>query len=247
MSGATASFSGTGVTVNSTTFVSASQLTANITISSTAPTGARDVTVTNPDQGTGTCTGCFTVNGGPTVTSTNPASRGQGATNQTITVNGTGFANGANATFSGSGITVNSTTFVSATQLTANITISAGAPTGTARDVTVTNPDQGTGTCTGCFTVNAGPTITFPTSSSQKVVANGTSTTFTITGTNFVSGATVSISGGFTVNTLTFVDSSHLSVNVTANNGGGARGSYNLTVKNPDGGSATSVNSMVNQ
>jgi hypothetical protein len=131
-------------------------------------------------------------------------------------------------------------------QLTANITVASGATTG-ARDVTVTNPDLGTGSCTGCFTVNAGPTITFPTSSSQKVVANGTTTSFTVTGTNFVSGATVSISGGFNVNSVTFVNSSSLSVNVTARNGGGARGTYNLTVKNPDGGSATSANSMVNQ
>ena len=71
-------------------------------------------------------------------------SRGQDAVNQNITINGTGFLSGAVASFSGTGITVNSTTFNSATKVTANIDIAAGATTG-ARDVTVTNPDTGTG------------------------------------------------------------------------------------------------------
>jgi len=38
------------ITVNSCTFNSATQLTANITISSTATVGTRNVTVTNPDN-----------------------------------------------------------------------------------------------------------------------------------------------------------------------------------------------------
>ena len=59
-------------------------------------------------------------------------------------------------TFSGSGITVHSTTFGSATSLTANVTIDAGAATG-ARDITVTNPDTGTGTGTGVFSVSDTP------------------------------------------------------------------------------------------
>ncbi len=46
LSGAVASFSGTGVTVNSTTFVSSTQLTANISLTGAA-TGLRNVTVTN--------------------------------------------------------------------------------------------------------------------------------------------------------------------------------------------------------
>jgi hypothetical protein len=138
------------------------------------------VTVTNPDTQSGTGTGVFTVNAGPTVTSTTPNSAVQGATNLNVTVTGTNFVTGATANF-GTGITVNSTTFVSATSLTANITISAVATTG-ARNVTVTNPDQGAGTGTGVFTVTAGantdPAIT---SSGVSPVTGDTVTTYTFT------------------------------------------------------------------
>ena len=159
ISGAIASFSGTGVTVNSTTFVSATKLTASVTIAANAATGARGLTVTNPDTGAVTSAGIFTVNAKPTVTSTTAG--GLGATNLNVTINGTGFASGAGlaAAFSGTGITVNSTTYVSAIKLTANVSIASNAASGT-RDVTVTNGDSGVGTGTGVFTVNAAPAIT---------------------------------------------------------------------------------------
>jgi hypothetical protein len=234
-SGATASFSGTGITVNSTTFVSASQLTANITIASNAATGARGVTVTNPDAGTGTGTGSFTVNAAPTVASTSPSSRGQGATSQSIIIKGSGFVSGATASF-GTGITVNSTTFVSATELSANIMVESGAATG-ARTVTVTNPDAGVGSLASAFTVNAGPAVgsTSPSSRSQ----GATSQSITIKGSGFVSGATSSFSGtGITVNSTTFKSSTELTANITIATGA-TTGSRDVTVTNPDAGIAT--------
>jgi prepilin-type N-terminal cleavage/methylation domain-containing protein len=157
----TVSFSGTGIAVNSTNFVNAAQLTASVTISGTAATGLRDVTViNNGDSQQGVCTGCFAVNPKPTITSLAPTSAMQGAANLNVTVNGTNFITGANASFSGTGIVVNSTTFVNATRLTANITISGSAPIG-ARDIIITNGDQGVGTRTTAFTVTAAPlTIT---------------------------------------------------------------------------------------
>jgi len=57
---ATCSF-GAGITVNSCTFNSATQLTANITISSTATVGTRNVTVTNPDNQSSTLPNGFSV------------------------------------------------------------------------------------------------------------------------------------------------------------------------------------------
>jgi LmbE family N-acetylglucosaminyl deacetylase len=153
LNGAVATFSNPGITVNSTTFNSATQLIANVSVAPGASTGPADVTVTNPDGSTTTASGAFTVNAAPTVTSTSPSALGQGTANQNVTINGTNFEPGATASF-GAGITVNSTTFNSATQLTANITIAAGASLG-ARDVTVTNPDAGVGTGKGIFTVNA--------------------------------------------------------------------------------------------
>lgn len=91
----------------------------------------------------------------PTVTSVSPSSAGQGATNDNLTVTGTGFISGGPlaTAFSGTGITVNSTTFVNATTLTVNVTISGSAATGP-RSVTVTNGDGGVGTSGSIFTVN---------------------------------------------------------------------------------------------
>jgi hypothetical protein len=236
VSGATVSFSGTGITVNSVTFNSATSLTANISIISTATTGLRSVTVTNPDAGTRTVTGAFTVNAGPNPTSVTPNSGPQGAGPGNATLAGTGFVNGATVSFSGTGFTVNSVTFVSSTQLTVNGTIAQNAPTG-ARDVTVTNPDGGTRTCVGCFTVTAGPK---PTSVSPSSGARGvTGLSLTITGSNFQSGATPFFSGtGITVNSVTFVSSTQLTANITiASNA--ATGARNVSVFNPDGGVGT--------
>jgi hypothetical protein len=62
----------------------------------------------------------------------------------------------------------------------------------------------------------------------------------TVVGTNVVNGATVSFnSNKITVNTVTFTDSSHLSVNITIANGGGATGFYTVTVTNPDAGTGS--------
>jgi len=59
--GATVVFSGTGITVNSVSVASCTSATANVSIASSATTGARDITVRNVDQSTGTGTGIFTV------------------------------------------------------------------------------------------------------------------------------------------------------------------------------------------
>ena len=88
----------------------------------------------------------------PAVTSLGTTSGGLGQT-LNVTINGAEFTSGAGLSSNfGAGITVNSTTFVNATQLTANITISGGAALG-ARNVVVTNPDGQTGTLTSGFTV----------------------------------------------------------------------------------------------
>jgi hypothetical protein len=235
-SGASVSISGTGVKVNSTSFVSATQLTASITVESGAATGARTVTVTNPDTTSASLSSGFTVNGKPTVTSTSPSSRGQGATSQNVAVKGTNFQSGANVSFSGTGITVNSTSFVSATEVTANITIAANASTG-ARTVTVTNPDTTSASLSSGFTVNAAPTVesTSPSSRGQGAASQ----TISIKGKGFVSGASVSFSGaGITVNSTTFSSSTELKANITIE-AGAATGARSVTVTNLDAGSNT--------
>ncbi|HTA06458.1 MAG TPA: hypothetical protein VK774_08855, partial [Solirubrobacteraceae bacterium] len=213
LNGAAATFSGTGITVNSTTFKSSTELTANVSISASAVTGARNVTVTNTDSGTGTGTGVFNVDAPPNAESVSPGSRGQGASEQNLAIKGKNFASGAAVTFSGTGITVNSTTFKSSTELTANVSISSSASTGL-RSVTVTNADGGADTQTNVFSVTAAPTVTSTSPSSRCQGAS--SQTVTIKGSGFVSGAAASFSGsGITVNSTTFKSSTELRASVS--------------------------------
>jgi hypothetical protein len=60
--GATVTFSGSSITVNSVTRLSATQVRATITIAANATRNARNVSVINPDGGVATRTGGFTIN-----------------------------------------------------------------------------------------------------------------------------------------------------------------------------------------
>ena len=237
VSGATTAFSTNGITVNSTTFNSATSLTVNVSISGSATPGTRTITVTNGDGSTATSGSIFTVNAAPTVTAVSPTSRGEGATAQNLTVTGTGFQSGATTTFSGTCITVNSTIFVNATTLTVNVTIAGGATVGTST-ITVTNPDAGSATSGSIFTVNAAPTVTAVSPTSRD--AGAVSQSLTVTGTGFVSGATTSFSGSnITVNSTTFVNATTLTVNISISSGA-LVGTRAITVTNPDAGNGTS-------
>jgi len=88
----------------------------------------------------------------PDITSIDPESGQRGQTLD-VTINGADFVDGADADF-GAGITVNSTSFVNATELTAGITIAGGASLGL-RSVTVTNPDEQEDTLVDAFEVLA--------------------------------------------------------------------------------------------
>jgi hypothetical protein len=87
----------------------------------------------------------------PQVSSCSPAS-GDPNARITVEVHGSYFVNGASVDF-GNSIRIRSVNFVSANQLNVGIKIHKRAAAG-ARNVTVTNPDNQSGTKIGCFTVN---------------------------------------------------------------------------------------------
>lgn len=136
-SGATVEFSGTGITINSTTVDSDTQITLDISVSSTADTSSRHVTVTNPDGESYTLEDGFTVNATPTITNINPNQVAQGETVDMV-ITGTGFQDGLTVSFC-DGVTNNSTTVDSSTLITVNITVAETATLGPCQ-VTVTNP-----------------------------------------------------------------------------------------------------------
>lgn len=125
----------------STTFVSATQLTATVPSSLIAAGGNASVGVVNP-SGTNTASNTltFTVTNtaSPTISSLSPATASAGAAGFTLTVNGQGFISGASIRWNGSSLAT--TTFVSATQLTGSVPASLIASAGTA---TITVANQG--------------------------------------------------------------------------------------------------------
>lgn len=154
-----------------------------------------------------------------TVTSISP-SGGAPAGGTSVTITGTGFESGATVTIGGAAAT--SVSFVNSTTLTA---VTPSGAVGSA-DVAVTNPAATAGTLTGGYTYAAAPTVTgiSPASGSES---GGTSVT--ITGTGFVSGATVTI-GGAAATGVVFGSATAL----TATTPAGTVGAKNVVVTNPD-------------
>jgi prepilin-type N-terminal cleavage/methylation domain-containing protein len=92
--------------------------------------------------------------------------------------------------------------------------------------------------------VESTPTITGLDPSAIKA-SNNTAQSISINGTEFESGATVAIApAGLTVSGVTFVDGSRIDFTVIAPNS--RKGSYTVSVINPDGGAASGASLTVN-
>lgn len=229
---------GGGVLVNSTTFISDTQLQADVTISPSAVIGPHSVQVTNPDGGADVGLNLLDIlDRSPIVGSTNPAAVAQGDTAVDVDVFGQYFRTPPGVTVSGADVTVNSVTFVSggvSSQVTINVDVGALAATGF-RDITLTNPDGQSSTLVGALEVTAPPPVLNTidiTSGRRKETID-----VTLTGTEFQAGAAVSFGAGIGV---TAVDDTAIPTQLVATiaiAGNAAQGARNVIVTNPDGGS----------
>jgi hypothetical protein len=158
---------------------------STITAITPAGTGVVNVAVTNAAGLSGVLTGGFSYIPPPAVSGVSPNS-GALAGGTPVTITGTNFAAGATVTFGAA--TAANVTIVNST------TITATTPAGSAGAVTVavTNSNGLSGSLAGAFTYAAAPTITGVSPNSGST-AGGTAVT--ITGTNFVAGATVMFGG----------------------------------------------------
>ncbi len=149
---------GAGIEVNTCTYNSATQITANIDILANAVVGARDIVITDTDTQTATLPNGFTVIAGvalppPTLTGISPNSEFQGATNVSVTLAGTNFQPAPICNFdSDFGGTINTCTFVSPTQISVSLTIATTALLG-GHNVIVTNADGQSASLINGFTV----------------------------------------------------------------------------------------------
>lgn len=178
VSGATVNWNGTALT---TTFHSASELTAAVPASSVASVGNAQVNVTSGGVTSNSLT--FAVVAAPTISSVSPNTITAGSAAFTITVSGSGFASGAAVKWNGTALP---TSFVSSTQLTAAVPASDVASTGVDH-VTVTSGSSTSNSVN--VTVVAGPAIA--SLSPASTTAGGSAFTLTVQGTGFASGATV--------------------------------------------------------
>jgi hypothetical protein len=240
VAGAKVGVSGSGISSVVTTFVDSARLRATVAVGSAATTGPRSVTVTNPDAGVTVRSGALAVvDPAPaapvTITALSPRRLGQNASWRTVTVTGTGFLPTTVVSIGGTGVTVKSRTYVSATKLTLMVSVDPTASVGD-RAVTATNEDGGVSTLAAGFTVTSAPVIA---SLSPSVLPRGRTTTVVISGANFASGVSVTISGaGINSIATTRLDAVQLRVAVAVA-AGASTGARSVTVRNTDAGATT--------
>lgn len=119
-----------------TTYVSSTTLTATVTTSMTAIPATHSITVATPGFATTPAQSVAVGNPTPTLTSLSPSSAVAGGAGFTLTVTGTGFVSGSAVDWNGTALT---TTYVSATTLTATVPAGDIAAAGT-DSITVVNP-----------------------------------------------------------------------------------------------------------
>jgi hypothetical protein len=200
-SGAAVQWNGSSLTTN---FVGGTQLTASVAANLIASGGTASVTVS---LGGVTSNGAsFTINPPPVITSLSPGSATAGGPAFTLTVNGTGFVSGAVVQWNGSPLT---TTFVSATQLSAPVT--AGLIT-TAATAGVTVSLGGSISNQANFTIGAAPTIS--SLSPSTTTAGGVAFVLTVNGSGFTTGSVVNWNGSAL--STSFVNPNALTASVAA-------------------------------
>ena len=225
LTGGTIAISGTGVTANTIVVNPAgTSMTANFVITTGATVSARTVTV---HVGALTSNGeTFTVTApGATIS---PAAGERGTTVPvTITGTNTNFIGTTAVTMNGGNVTCTITGTTTATQVTANCQILAGA-TRSARTVTVVNATHGNVTVSNTFEVTGATlTISAPTpamNSGGTTVKTGTITVSNATGTTagpftFTATPTVAKSGGTGTGTFSVTGGTCTSTTVLATGG----------------------------
>jgi IPT/TIG domain len=230
VNGATVTFGPNSAT--SVSFISASQLTAVTPASTGGQEGAVTVYVTNPDGQTGSLPASFTYNLPPAITSVTPAS-GPIAGGNAVFVNGQYFRGSPTlpvVSFGALNIPPASVTFINNTQLKVVMPSGGSGTVG----VKVVDPDGQVATLANAYTFNPAPSVSTVTPPAGSTAGG---TTVTISGTNFISGATVAF-GPNNATSVTFVSASQLTA-VTPGSTGGQEGAVTVYVTNPDGQTAS--------
>lgn len=219
-----------------TSFVDDKTLSATIPGTALTASGTFPVVVTNPSPGGGSSTAVnfAVVNPAPTVTAVAPGMVVLNSGPAQVTLTGTGFVQASQVAVNGStaGVT---TTYQSATSLTATIPNSMLQTLGANLALTVVNPAPGGGTSTAAAAaavqvVNPSPVLDASSVAPAAVVLNAGDQTLSVTGTDFISGAQVQFNG--TPLSTQYVSSTQLTATLPAVDLTNA-GTFSVTVANP--------------
>jgi hypothetical protein len=170
------------------------------------------------------------------VSSLKPNTLAQGVKSLSVSLTGTGFSSGATLQASNAGITFSSVSVSSTTTISAKAMVLSSVPTGS-YNVSL-NDGSTSASCTACLKVLPQPSVS---GISPNTLGQGANTiSATVSGTSFVSPATVKFSGPSTGVTakVSSVSSASLTVKVTVSSTA-ATGAYTLKLTNGDGGTAT--------
>ena len=193
-----------------TTFVSATQLTAQVPASDILNSGSANVTVVNPGDAPSTALTFTVAQPAPVLNSFSPSSAAAGTPAFTLTVSGSGFVAGSLVQWNGATLT---TTFLSSTQLTATVDAFRIAAAGTAA-VAVWNPGGALSNNLPFMIASAARAPVLSSLSPSSVAAGGAAFTLTVNGSGFVAGAVVTWNSQSLP--TTFVSSAQLTAQVAA-------------------------------
>ncbi len=224
--------------VRPTTFANSTQLTAPISAADLATISTAQVTVFTPPAGGGESNSLpFNItaapNPRPTISGVNPTTLATGSNGATLTITGTGFIAGSVVRLNGD---VRQTTFVSATQLTAQLTANDLSVSGTAA-VTVFNAAPGGGASNAVTLSITNPTPVISSLTPSVLSVGSSAVSLTVTGTGFVPGAQILVNGQPRLTSL--VSATTLTTQITAADQT-APTTLNLQVQNPAPGGGVS-------
>ena len=226
MSSSVVQINGTGRT---TTYLSATQLSFQVTAADQQAAGTLALTVSNPSPGGGTSNAVTVAvnNPLPTLTSVAPASVIAGSATTTVTLTGTNFVGASAVQLNGS---TRATTYVSPAQLTFQLTAADQLST-TELTVIVVNPAPGGGhsAAIGIAPNNPVPGL-LSLSPALAITGTSTPTAITATGSGFLPSSTVLVGGQ--PRTTTYVTGTQLKFQLTVADQA-ATANLSVTVQNP--------------
>ncbi len=244
----TVGFPGGGGTTLSGTQIQAVTATSFQMIATLGGAGGYSIKVNNPDGGQSNTLG-FTVAAAqstPSINSISPSSPTASGSNQTVTVFGSQFQSGLTVTVGfpgGGGTTLSGTQIQAVTATSFQMIATLGGAGG--YSIKVNNPDGGQSNTLG-FTVNgAAPTIS--SISPTNPTHSGSNQTVTVSGSNFQSGLTVSVTfpggGGTTLSGTQIQSVSFSSFQMII--AFGSVGTWSIKANNPGGQSSSNFSFTV--